>query len=332
MSGNPELAVLKTAKLAVDEGLILPEDYNVVKHAFLKAQQIKAGLDAGFLRDEDYEKTREAFFYSLDFTIHVVNTSKQTESRPLPPAPAPVQTTTNGSANQQKPAIPKQPTHRVSGMSVPSPRHPAATPAPPPTFAPVPAAPAASAPSPPAQVAPPPPLQPQGSIQRITGGGTVPVDMSKVPRIVQSVPGMAMSGIGVAVDCVNLFNFIKTRSSNKWVTFRIDDSGHQVVIDQLGAYDSSFQDFMDAFPDSECKYGVFDYTYNRSEGPQIQKLVFFHWAPDGANTRQKMMYASTKEFLKGLLAGIGAEVQISDKSEFTSELVNERIYDTLTRK
>jgi Cofilin/tropomyosin-type actin-binding protein len=61
-------------------------------------------------------------------------------------------------------------------------------------------------------------------------------------------------------------------------------------------------------------------------------LVLVRRAPECANTRQKMMYASTKEFLKGLLAGIGAEVQINDKSEFTSELVNERIYDTLTRK
>ena len=87
---------------------------------------------------------------------------------------------------------------------------------------------------------------------------------------------------------------------NKWVTFRIDDSGHQVrapishlaaprtqhaclsccllqllhmlplnpapptllppfldqvIIDQLGASDSSFQDFMQSFVDTECKYG-----------------------------------------------------------------------------
>ena len=42
--------VLRTAKQAMDDGLIAQDDFDVIKKAFLKAQQIKAGIDAGETR------------------------------------------------------------------------------------------------------------------------------------------------------------------------------------------------------------------------------------------------------------------------------------------
>lgn len=68
-----ELATLRTAKAALDEGLIAPEDFDTIKLAFLRAQQIKAGLDAGFIREEDYTKTKDAFLCALDFRVLNVN-------------------------------------------------------------------------------------------------------------------------------------------------------------------------------------------------------------------------------------------------------------------
>jgi hypothetical protein len=35
-----------------------------------------------------------------------------------------------------------------------------------------------------------------------------------------------------------------------------------------------------------------------------------HRAPEGSTTKSKMMYASTKEFLKGYLEGVGLELQV----------------------
>lgn len=64
-----DLAVLRTSKIAMGEGLITQEDFDQVKVAFLKAQQIKAGLDAGFIREEDYVQARDSFLHSLDFRV-----------------------------------------------------------------------------------------------------------------------------------------------------------------------------------------------------------------------------------------------------------------------
>ncbi len=64
-----DLAVLRTAKQALDEGLLNPEDYDFIKKAFLRAQQIKAGLDAGFIKEEDFVQARDSFLHSLDFAL-----------------------------------------------------------------------------------------------------------------------------------------------------------------------------------------------------------------------------------------------------------------------
>ena len=57
--------VLDTAKAALNSGLITSADYDSVKDAFLRAQQIKAGLDAGFILESDYNEVKQAFLHSL---------------------------------------------------------------------------------------------------------------------------------------------------------------------------------------------------------------------------------------------------------------------------
>lgn len=59
---------LRTAKAALDEGLINSDDFNEIKTAFLRAQQIKAGLDAGFIREADYQNVKKAFLNSLNLS------------------------------------------------------------------------------------------------------------------------------------------------------------------------------------------------------------------------------------------------------------------------
>ena len=59
---------LRTAKAAFDEGLLDEHDVRVVRTAFLRAQQIRAGLDAGFIRESDYEAVKQSFLSSLNMS------------------------------------------------------------------------------------------------------------------------------------------------------------------------------------------------------------------------------------------------------------------------
>jgi cofilin len=60
-----DLQSLRTAKAALDEGLLDAQDYATVKNSFIKAQSIKAGVEAGFISDADYSEARKAFFGGL---------------------------------------------------------------------------------------------------------------------------------------------------------------------------------------------------------------------------------------------------------------------------
>ena len=81
-----DLATLRTAKTAVDEGLITADDYELIKTAFCKAQQIKAGLDAGFISAEDYAQARDSFLHSLDFKTAMPQHAPQ-QHFAVPPVP-----------------------------------------------------------------------------------------------------------------------------------------------------------------------------------------------------------------------------------------------------
>lgn len=45
-----------------------------------------------------------------------------------------------------------------------------------------------------------------------------------------------------------------------------------------------------------------------------------------------MMYASTKDFFKGFLDGIGADLQATEPSEICEEAMREKVESAMTRK
>lgn len=131
--------------------------------------------------------------------------------------------------------------------------------------------------------------------------------------------GMSMSGISVSEDAVNLYYLMRLKSTYQWALWRIDDAGTSVVIAGVGEPGSSYDDFVAALPDNDCRYGVFDYQYTTPDGQQLSKLVFLNWAPDSARVKAKMMYASTKDFFKQQLDGLSVEFQASDLDEVQEE-------------
>jgi cofilin len=63
----------------------------------------------------------------------------------------------------------------------------------------------------------------------------------------------------------------------KWLIFKVDRSGTKVVPDKIGGQGSSYNDFICALPDNECRYAVYDYEYRSPERGTFKKLVFLLW-------------------------------------------------------
>jgi len=216
-----ELELLRGARQAVGEGLISAQDYDVVKVAFLRAQQIKAGLDAGFIRSEDYDKARDAYLNALDFSIMST----------LPTAGGPVSSlhATGSYDNVCAPSstAPAAAANGSGGWAAP----PAAAP---------PAA-AAAAPSrsrlpsqsmgsslPGSGNATPASISGDGGSRNMSGGGSsvgaggrhsgapdVAAIMGDVPQYSKGATAgkVSMAGIAINEDCVNLFMHMKARSA-----------------------------------------------------------------------------------------------------------------------
>lgn len=125
-----DLSALRAAKQALDEQLITQQDFDCVKVAFLRAQQIKAGLDAGFIKQEAYERASDAYLHALDFQLmsSMPSINAVPSSNPAPSLSA------TPSLSAQRPV----------GRTLSAAQQAAAAPAPAPPAAPVPAAPPAA--------------------------------------------------------------------------------------------------------------------------------------------------------------------------------------------
>lgn len=304
-----ELAALRTAKAALDEGLISDSDFDVVKVGFLKAQQIKAGLDAGFIREDDFKLARETFFQSLDMgTPGHAQASPAAASVPAPPPRQNLQR--RGSNNTPSNQAASKGQTSPQGSTPVSAKTPFAT---------------ASRSAPP----PPPPPATNGPPKN----NMLPRSNSLTDsRSIKTSGKVSLSGIAVDENAVQEYQLMKGRKTYSWMTFKINDDGTTVILADTGGPGSEFEDFVASLPETECRYGVFDYHYEANDNRSFDKLVFINWAPANSTIKQKMMMASTKDFFKGFLEGIQIERQAAEYDEITKEDINESIKSSLTRK
>ncbi|KAL9269260.1 Actin-depolymerizing factor 7-like protein [Drosera capensis] len=132
----------------------------------------------------------------------------------------------------------------------------------------------------------------------------------------------AASGMAVHDDCKLKFQDLKAKRSYRFITFKIE--GQQVVVDRIGSPEESYDDFTASLPADECRYAVYDFDFTTDENCQKSKIFFIAWAPDTSKIRSKMVYASSKDRFKRELDGIQVEVQATDPSEMSLDIVKGR--------
>ncbi|KAL1565560.1 Actin-depolymerizing factor 6 [Salvia divinorum] len=135
---------------------------------------------------------------------------------------------------------------------------------------------------------------------------------------------MANSASGMAVndECKLKFQELKSKRNYRYITFKIEDQA--VVLDKLGGPDDSYDKFTSSLPADECRYAVYDFDFTTDEKCQKSKIIFVAWAPETSKVRHKMVYASSKDRFKRELDGIQVELQATDASEMSLDIVKAR--------
>ncbi|KAJ6358501.1 hypothetical protein OIU76_000251 [Salix suchowensis] len=128
----------------------------------------------------------------------------------------------------------------------------------------------------------------------------------------------------MAVDdeCKLKFLELKAKRNYRFIIFKIESQ--QVVIEKLGSPEETYEEFAAFLPADECRYAVFDYDFITSDNCQKSKIFFIAWSPDTSRVRSKMVYASSKDRFKRELDGIQVELQATDPSEMSFDIIKSR--------
>jgi cofilin len=139
------------------------------------------------------------------------------------------------------------------------------------------------------------------------------------------------SGVTVHPQCVPTFNDLKIGHKYRYIVYSLTDDLKQIHVLKTAppsaTYDDFVEDLREAEQQKQGRYGVYDAEYKLKDGQSRQKIVFFLWSPDTAQIKQKMLYTSSKEYIRKALVGIGKEVQACDYEE----LEWSNVLDTLLR-
>uniref|UniRef100_A0A8D1QM95 ADF-H domain-containing protein n=1 Tax=Sus scrofa TaxID=9823 RepID=A0A8D1QM95_PIG len=130
------------------------------------------------------------------------------------------------------------------------------------------------------------------------------------------------SGVAVSDGVIKVFNDMKVRKSStpeevkkrkKAVLFCLSEDkkniileeGKEILVGDVGqTVDDPYATFVKMLPDKDCRYALYDATYETKESKK-EDLVFIFWAPECAPLKSKMIYASSKDAIKKKLTGKG---------------------------
>ncbi|KAJ3009945.1 hypothetical protein HKX48_007662 [Thoreauomyces humboldtii] len=130
-------------------------------------------------------------------------------------------------------------------------------------------------------------------------------------------------------DAVKSFRFRKSKT-NAALVLKIDVPALKVVFDEL-LEDVSIEDVAEILPDNTPRFLVMSYELKHKDGRVSYPLFGLYYNPDGASTRNRMLYASTRNFLYTQTDISGKIFDLSDAEELTDEWLTEQLEASKTR-
>ena len=107
----------------------------------------------------------------------------------------------------------------------------------------------------------------------------------------------------------------------KYITFKIEKDS-VVAAEKIESKD--FDEFLGTLKEDQPRFCVLDFAYETTDGRSSDKVVFVSWIPDTCKVREKMKYSGTKEAVKSAFVGISVNINATDMSEVTSEIITDQ--------
>ncbi|KAG5381404.1 hypothetical protein IGI04_032874 [Brassica rapa subsp. trilocularis] len=144
------------------------------------------------------------------------------------------------------------------------------------------------------------------------------------PKLSAHHKANSASGMHVNDECKVKFMELKAKRTYRYIVFKIDEKAQEVQIEKLGNPQETYDDFTNSIPENECRYAIYDFDFTTEDNCQKSKIYFIAWSPDTSRVRSKMLYASSKDRFKREMDGIQVELQATDPSEMSLDIIKER--------
>jgi cofilin len=137
------------------------------------------------------------------------------------------------------------------------------------------------------------------------------------------------SGVTVQDDVKTLFEDMKLKKTYGYLILAMTEGLKSVEVQKKGEPGASWEEFVGelekARANGECRYGIFDFTFEKEGAGSLVKLVFFLWCPDDAKLKQKMVYSSTKQSVTKVLQGINKIIEAHESSDLDKNNIIEEL-------
>ncbi|HWU06976.1 MAG TPA: actin depolymerization factor/cofilin-like domain-containing protein [Streptomyces sp.] len=132
------------------------------------------------------------------------------------------------------------------------------------------------------------------------------------------------SGIAVNDVCLQKYQALRLQKKHKYIIFNLNGDNTEIVVEKVSS-DTDYDTFLADLPETECRWAVYDFEYERDGAGKRNKILLFAWSPDDARIKQKMLFASAKDALRRELTGISAEIQGTEFAEVAFDAVLNKV-------
>jgi cofilin len=128
------------------------------------------------------------------------------------------------------------------------------------------------------------------------------------------------SGVGINDQCLDIYQELKLKHKYKYITFKLNDAFTEVVVDQA-VENGTYDDFVGTLQETECRYAVFDFDYEKEGEGKRNKIIFISWIPGGSKLKARMVYASSlNSFAKTIEPQVQIQANDFDDIDYSSVL------------
>ncbi|KAF7980702.1 hypothetical protein HWV62_37159 [Athelia sp. TMB] len=84
------------------------------------------------------------------------------------------------------------------------------------------------------------------------------------------------SGIGVNPECLNAFQGLKLSKKAKYIIFNLNRDNTEIIVEKQST-SLDYDDFLSDLPETECRWAVYDFEFEKEGAGKRNKLCFFSW-------------------------------------------------------